>query len=420
MTRRGSAVCFILGTGDASSFREFRNCPSVSRQAAISIGLLWHSASAGNLGVGALTVGNLLAARQAADACGLRPKFTILEFAGDFGGTYVHEADVVTFEIHGRSLISPQGYWATISKLDCILDIGAGDSFADIYGLKRFLYLWVTKELAYLRGTPLLLSPQTIGPFTRQPFRALAAHAMRRARAVVARDPASFAAIGDISPRARAVQAVDVAFLLPFEAPSPKKPGILDIGINVSGLLFNGGYSSGNDFGLEVDYAQLTRDLIAELVGRPGVRVHLISHVNSDRIPKDDDRRVADLLAEAFPGAIRVPDFASPSEAKSYIAGLDFLVAGRMHACIAAYSAGVPVVPIAYSRKFSGLFRGVLNYPYEVPVRGLTTQAALDYILQCLEDRAQMRAEITRGMTVVAAALSTYDDELQRLFREVA
>src|SRR5688500_5666903 len=142
----------------------------------ISIGLLWHAVSQGNLGVGALTVGNLLAARAAAEALGLRPRFTVLEFAREFGPSYVDEPGLGRFLVNGRSMVSGR-YWAELSKFDCMLDIGAGDSFTEIYGAKRFAYMMATKELAYLRGVPLVMSPQTIGPFERSSYKWLAAHA---------------------------------------------------------------------------------------------------------------------------------------------------------------------------------------------------------------------------------------------------
>ncbi|MBC7506208.1 MAG: hypothetical protein H7267_10865 [Sandarakinorhabdus sp.] len=43
----------------------------------LRIGLLWHSAAAGNLGVGALSVGNIALARAAAERAGLKPEFTL-------------------------------------------------------------------------------------------------------------------------------------------------------------------------------------------------------------------------------------------------------------------------------------------------------------------------------------------------------
>lgn len=386
----------------------------------ISIGLLWHSSGAGNLGVGALTVGNLAAARAAAAACGLRPRFTILEFAGDFGVTYIHEPDVDGFTINTRSMLSPSGYWAALAKLDCVLDIGAGDSFADIYGLKRFLFMWLSKELVVLRRKPLVLSPQTIGPFTKQPYLTLAKRSLRQAAVVVARDPASFQAAQDMEPRANVAQAVDVAFLLPFQPMDHGQAGKLHVGVNVSGLLFNGGYASTNEFGLDVDYAAFSRQLISAFSAMPNVVVHLICHVNSDALPRDDDRAVADLLKSEFPQVVRAPNFKSPSEAKSYIAGLDFLTAARMHACIAAFSAGVPVVPVAYSRKFAGLFGGVLQYPYEVPVRGLTTQAAVEYVLARFAEREVLKAAVASGLVVVDGRLQVYRKELEGVFQSVA
>jgi colanic acid/amylovoran biosynthesis protein len=390
----------------------------VSQRSEISIGLLWHSAGAGNLGVGALTVGNIASVRIAAEAAGLTPKFTILHFPSDMAQDYVIGEDIKVVQINRKLLLSPTGFWAEVGALDCVLDIGAGDSFADIYGYVRFIFMWLSKEIVHLRGIPLLMSPQTIGPFTRQPYKFLAAHAMRRAFAVVARDPESFSALRALSPRARAVQAVDVAFRLPF-TPAARTSKLLNIGVNVSGLLFNGGYGGSNEYGMEVDYAGLMRRFISEQVARADVRVHLLTHVVSERLPVDDDSRVADLLKQEFPDVIRVPDFTSPSAAKSYIAGLDFLVSGRMHACIAAYSSGVPVVPVAYSRKFSGLFGGVLKYPYQIPVTGLATDDALEMLNRCVNDRATLEEAIRTGAKVVAPALAAYDAVLLELFQKV-
>ena len=383
----------------------------------IAIGLLWHSPNSGNLGVGALTVGNLRLARQAAEKLGLRPRFTIIG-SRDTGPAYVVGDDIDSLVIDTRSLLSPTGYLATLGTLDCVLDIGGGDSFADIYGPKRFAFLWLTKLMVLAKRLPLLLSPQTIGPFTRQPYRALAGEVMNRAEAVVARDPMSFKVLREMAPRARALEAVDVAFALPFKRRT-KTGRKLDIGVNVSGLLFNGGYAGGNQYGLDVDYAALMRRLIETLSARKDVRVYLITHVNSERLPMDDDGRVADRLASEFPNAIRVPDFASPSDAKSFISGLDLLIAGRMHACIAAFSSGVPVVPVAYSRKFAGLFEGVLGYPHLVPVKGLGTEAALAFLLDCIDRRAELAADVERGNARVAAALDRYSAELERLFAKV-
>ncbi len=151
---------------------------------AIRIGLLWHSANSPNLGVGALTISNLALARRAAITLGLEPHFTILGMDDAHEG-YVPASEAEVFGINFKRLISPAGCWKVFGEQDCVLDIGGGDSFADIHGPRRFFFLWATKVLALARGTPLLLSPQTIGPFTRTPYKQLARGVMEAASAVV-------------------------------------------------------------------------------------------------------------------------------------------------------------------------------------------------------------------------------------------
>jgi colanic acid/amylovoran biosynthesis protein len=382
----------------------------------LRIGLLWHAVANGNLGVGALSVGNIALCRAAAARAGLEPRFTVFG-PREPGTPYVIGPDIEARPIAGRYMLSPSGYRADLKPLDIMLDIGAGDSFADIYPNKRFAYIMATKALCLWSGTPLVLSPQTIGPFTRQPHKMMAAWACREAAAVFARDPISMQVLGELAPGANAFQVIDVAFALPFDR-QPRTADTARIGINVSGLLMSGGYAGGNEYGLSFDYAALTRRLIAALLAMPDIEVHLISHVNS-AIPRDDDGRACDQLHAEFPATLRVPDFASPSAAKTYISGLDFLTGARMHATIAAYSAGVAVVPISYSRKFEGLYRG-LDYPWLVPAKGMDTDTALAYLLDAIARRGELARDIRRGDAVVAKGLETYTAELATLFAAAA
>lgn len=388
------------------------------KRAPIRVGLLWHSMSSGNLGVGALTVANMAIARSVAEEVGVDLDFLVMGMR-DGNAPRLPNCDAPTYVLDRRSLLSPGGFWNAVKGVDCVLDIGAGDSFAEIYGPKRFLFMWLTKLQTIFRKIPLILSPQTIGPFTRTPYRQLAAYTLRRARAVVARDTKSFQVACEMAPQAHVLLAVDVAFVLPFASQADMRGGEkLRIGINASGLLLQEAESGRNRFRLSYDYGALTRRLIADLVARPDVEVHLIAHATSKDDASDDDARWADRLAQEFSGAIRVPNFPGPSEAKSYISSLDFLVSGRMHACIGAYSAGTPVVPLAYSRKFSGLF-GMLEYPWMVPVDGMSESDAYDFIMTALDNRSQLSADAAKGMSGVTKMLDAYRDILRRTFAEI-
>jgi colanic acid/amylovoran biosynthesis protein len=386
----------------------------------LRVGLLWHSAASANLGVAALTVANLALAREAAEAVGLEAEFTLYGMRGEAPAA-VTPGDVGLFNLDGRALIPPGGFWRSVRDQDCLLDIGGGaDSFAEIYGPKRFFYLWSTKMMALARGVPLLLSPQTIGPFQHAAYRGLARLALDRAAAVYARDDLSLDVLSDIAPHANARLSVDVAFALPFEDRRRQRGGEkLRVGVNVSGLMFNDAVSGANRFGVAFDYAVLMRRFLAELAADPRVEIHLIKHVASREGGPDNDAPVAQMLAAEFPGAVLVADFEGPSEAKSYISSLDFLVGGRMHACIAAFSAGVPVVPVAYSRKVSGLF-GMLGYPSVVPDKGMNTDQALAFLLRSFSRRTALQKELRTAMGRVAGLLDVYRTGLRSFFAEVA
>ena len=386
---------------------------------AIKIGLLWHSPNSGNLGVGALTVANMAIARAVATDMGLTPRFTIIGMRDD-GAAYVSPAQADIFVMTTRTLLDPSGALRVIGDQDCILDIGAGDSFADIYGLRRFLFLWLTKMQAVAARTPLVLSPQTIGPFTRSPYRQLASVALKRADSVLARDQTSLDALRGLAPAANGKLSVDVAFALPYVDRSAERGGPrLRLGVNVSGLLFNEAESGSNRFGLSVDYADLMRRFVGRAAARDDVEVHLIPHATAEAYAWDDDGRIADKLASEFPTTVRVGNFTNPSDAKSYISSLDFLVAGRMHACIGAFSSGTPVVPVAYSRKFSGLF-GLLGYKWMIPTSGVDADGALEYLEDCLERRQELAADIVAGMHEVDYLLGVYRAELRRTFEAAA
>lgn len=387
-------------------------------RADLKVGLLWHSASSGNLGVAALTVANMAIARQAAQDVGVNCHFVILGMR-DGISTYISPEDADVFVLNTRSLVSPGGFFREVGKLDCVLDIGGGDSFTDIYSNLRYVYISLTKAMTHLRRKPLLLSPQTIGPFSKPLHTAVAKWSLRQSDTIIARDIPSFELASRMAPRAKVIQSTDVAFALPFHDRSGERNGPrVRVGVNVSGLLLGDAEQGQNRFGLSFNYAELTRRFVAELSERPEVEVHLLAHATAD-YRADDDGWAVDQIAAEFPNAIRAPDFPGPSEAKSYISSLDFLTAARMHACIGAFSSLTPVAPVAYSRKFRGVF-GQLNYPWYVDTQGMDTDQALAFLLDCLGRRQELGAAAAAGMQQVGPLLSAYSAELRRLFADVA
>lgn len=328
----------------------------------ITVGLLWHSLSSGNLGVGALTESNIAIIKEVAESQGKKVRFLVLGTGAQTLPALAQELEAQGHALENHRIrIYRASFRDQVRRCDLVIDIGEGDSFADIYGFKRFFYYWLSKNIVCSLGKPLVLAPQTIGPFNGWAARLLAKQVMARCKSVFARDNLSSNYLKDLGVTGNTHEAIDVAFKLPFTPKVFETNGKTRVGINVSGLLFSGGYTGGNQFGLTVDYPAVIRELITWFQSQPDVEVHLVPHVIEPHMPVEDDVAVSKKLALEFPGVIVAPAFTRPSEAKSYIAGMDFFTGGRMHACIAAFSSAVPVVPMAYSRKFNGLF-GTLGF----------------------------------------------------------
>lgn len=376
----------------------------------ITIGLLWHSLSSDNLGVGALTESQIAIFQSAAQRAGIEVTYIVFGTEGRNNyapkGVKLIQGSRLSIK---KMLTGRSPYLKDLARCHVIFDIGEGDSFTDIYGLKRYLGLIISKIAVLAKGKPLVLSPQTIGPFEHWYARGLAAIVLRRCQHVFARDGLSTKYLASMGVADNTDEVIDVAFRLPFTKPVRQSNGLVRIGVNVSGLLFSGGYAGGNQFGLTLDYPQLIHRLLDTWTATSTNEVWLIPHVISDKIPNDDDRVAIDKLLKDFPSAHRAPEFCSPSEAKSFIAGMDFVTGARMHACIAAFSSGVPVVPLAYSRKFNGLF-AALEYPWLADAKAMTTEQAYQTILAGFERREELMQHAIVGNRIAQAKLERYED----------
>jgi polysaccharide pyruvyl transferase WcaK-like protein len=360
----------------------------------LNVCLILHASRSNNLGVGALTVAQVDLLRGLAIELHLSLSIALLDWHDD-----------------GAPCVSGDD----IERAELVLDIGAGDSFADIYGTKRMKRVLWLKYLTHLAGTPLVLAPQTYGPFTNPVSRGLARGSLNMSALVCARDKASVAHLRDIGLTRDVIVASDVALRMPkteTRLPPAKRPRV---GLNVSGLMMSGGYHGANQFGLSVDYPALMDRMISTLLAHPEQpEVHLIPHVICPDMPVEDDVAAMRTLAEDHPGVQLAPAFKTPSEAKGYISEMSYMVGSRMHACIAALSTGVAVIPLAYSRKFSGLF-GALGYGHGADCTVMSAEAIVEAVIDGFERRSVLANEAKAATQEGLARLAAYEDGLREI-----
>lgn len=231
---------------------------------------------------------------------------------------------------------------------DLVWDTRSGDSFADIYGLTRHTTMSLLHEFAAQAGVPVIMAPQTIGPFHTRRGRGLARRNLRRSTQVFARDVVSAEASADLGRPVAAITS-DLVFGIDQPTPSPVKRDVL---LNVSGLLW--------DENPHVDFEKYRAEihLIIDGLLAAGRSVTLFPHV-LDSQNHDNDVPVSHDLAQQYDGRLDIAVPTDLEDARSVIAASELVIGARMHACLNAISTGTPAIAMAYSRKFAPLMDAV-------------------------------------------------------------
>jgi polysaccharide pyruvyl transferase WcaK-like protein len=323
---------------------------------------------------------------------------------------------LLPFKFFRDKVISKNLWLRHIQTADLIGSIAGGDSFSDIYGMRRLLYVSLPQILMILMGKPLVFLPQTIGPFRSFMGKWVARYILKRAHRVYSRDLQSIeevrGIVGDHGIRIECFY--DMGFALEPSIRNDNVPAWLAgkvkaeplVGLNVSGLLYIGGYTQNNMFGLKCNYRILIYNIIEYFIRNHGAHVMLVPHVFGR-----GDNRESDLSAcraifgEAESGLQShihiIEEGYNHHEIKALIGRCDFFVGSRMHACIAALSQSVPAVGIAYSRKFMGVFESIGMQDLVVDLRKQTDASILSIINDIYNRRSEFRKDLQGKMPAV-------------------
>lgn len=339
--------------------------------------VLWADEYSTNLGVRVLAVGTEALVRR------VWPDADVEHV--NFGSRNPHLPIGSLRSLAKERVLGRRGMQEWLSGFDLVIDTRSGDSFADIYGLKRLKIMSAVAEFATEAGTPVILGPQTIGPFDSLQGRTLGRFSLRRSALTMARDSASAAYAASLG-RPVDVLTTDVVFALP----APKVEKTRDVVLNISGLLWQPSPHVDS-----AAYRRIVTELFAALTDA-GRTVTLLAHVIESDNPDNDAPAIRAFAAECAPTAeIVVPK--DLDDVRSAAASARVVVGSRMHACLNALSVGTPAVPLAYSRKFEPLMHDLgWNHLVDLrsdgdPVgnaRALILDADLEADMQALTARA--------------------------------
>ncbi len=314
----------------------------------------------------------------------------------------------------------------TVLASRAVLDVSGGDSFTDLYGEKRFQAMCRNKRLALDNGRPLIVLPQTLGPFRDPAKKAEAVDILSKAHAIWVRDQRSYEflkdALGDNFDPMRHHLGVDMAVLLPKVAPSKALPVQISdwladpntpvAGLNASGLLSLDPETAQKSFGLADPHPkQLLAAARTVLDSDPVMKLVLVPHVIRPEGDPESDweacRNLEALLGQDYEGRVAtLPQTFSATELKWVISKFDWFAGARMHATIAGFSSRVPTLGLGYSDKAEGVF----------------TQCGLEQDvvdLRC-HDAQGIAAAVSESLSRRLATREQLDDQLASVFRRAS
>jgi colanic acid/amylovoran biosynthesis protein len=313
-----------------------------------------------------------------------------------------------------KVLIASNKTLSNINNQDVYAAISGGDSFSDIYGFMRYMYVALPQLLVLLLGKSLLQMPQTYGPYASKWSRIFSAYILNKSEKIFARDLNSVAVVADLTGKSgkKAEFHYDVAFSLEpiepkaadaraFIAKLKKFPAI--IGLNVSGLLYTGGYTKNNMFGLKGDYRKLIDGFIDYFVNECCLPVLLVPHVYGGKENVESDTHACDKIYRTKKEQCKnllfyYAPILNQNEVKYLIGQCSFFAGSRMHACIAALSQCIPAVGLAYSKKFSGVLESVCSFDLVADLRVCDNDSVLSVVQSCYIRRMEIELDLEKEM----------------------
>ncbi len=297
---------------------------------------------------------------------------------------------------------------------DVVLDFSMGDSFADIYGKKRFFLACLLKELAIKSKAKFIMAPQTIGPFEDKALIFWAKHILKKSDYCFVRDNLSADFMKKMCGR-NPLLTTDVAFALPYDKKEKVCQGKKKIGFNPSGLLWFGTKEFSVSKHITVNYKEYVERVLSQWIKDETIEVHLIPHVftKGDGATEDDLRACLEIK-KMFPSVIIESDFDTPMEIKSFISTMDVFIGARMHATVGAFSSGIATIPFSYSRKFEGLYND-LGYHYLISATMMNTDEAVEKTINWVMNHEQLLEDVKKCQGNLPQKQKVFYDVLNKI-----
>lgn len=280
----------------------------------------------------------------------------------------------------GNRLARAYEHWGLLplKAVDALIDV-SGFRFSDQWGTQPTMrFARLVKDYAD-RGKPIILLPQSFGPFTSPRIRACVRRIVDASALVFARDEISLAYILDVTGPSNLVRlAPDITISFGGEPPRDSPPDSPLVAVVPNARMLDKG-------------GQLWRDSYVDMLAgasssasRQGAEVILMAHST-----EAGDRSIVSELASRLKTPTSVLETNDPVELKQRISRCSFVIASRFHAVVSSLSMGIPAITLGWSHKYRALLEDFRVEDLMVEVsEGAQFDRLIDRLLQSDENSA--------------------------------
>ncbi len=294
---------------------------------------------------------------------------------------------------------------------DCVINLNGGDCFTDRYTLKMTLISFYYQIIFLLLHKPVILLPQTIGPFTNPITKFCAKIVLDRAEIIMIREKRSELYLQNMGVINKNIFLIpDTAFYLePCSSDRIQKilenegiSSFTQVLIGIS-LRYSVIPSDGN-VGLPIyqNYADVMAKTIDYLCNEFDARILIIPHsgLKYNKLLKRDilDKISSKNKAKIY--CIEKREYTS-EELKGVIGKCNMFIGSYMHANVAALSMCVPTIGLSYSYKFQGIFEMLGQEECVCDLKNLTYENIISKVNDVWNKKEKIRKELEARMIVI-------------------
>ena len=315
-----------------------------------------------------------------------------------------------------------------LKAADMVVSVGAERINDNFYKAILFSLFMLCVAKGY--GKPLVLFPQTIGPFHFALTRWLSARVLSWCNLVFVRDQRSLETVQELGVSSeKVIRTCDVAVIQPAIDKEKawellEKAGIPNNGKPVLGIsAMKWSYIKAEGKSGYQDYCRAVATVADEMIAQQGVRVAFIAtNILSQGCREDDVAAAQDIIAlmQHKPETVILDTVYSPAELKGIAGQMDLCMVTRMHACIFCTGIHTPTVSINYQFKLKEYMTQMGLGEYTVDLDRVDVASLRKITTAGWENRTEMRKTLEESVNHWSADLHTNITKITEIINKTA